>query len=77
LFDVGNRYGPDSDEGKRSIAPWLKAKGIGRIDTLVLSHADMDHVGGTRSVLQAVPISRSYSSFDLDAHLNSEERLLG
>ncbi|MHC3921557.1 DNA internalization-related competence protein ComEC/Rec2 [Alcaligenes nematophilus] len=76
LFDVGNRYGPDSDEGKRSIAPWLKAKGIGRIDTLVLSHADMDHVGGTRSVLQAVPVSRSYSSFDLDAHLNREERLL-
>ena len=77
LFDVGNRYGPDSDEGKRSIAPLLKAKGIGRVDTLVLSHADMDHVGGTRSVLQAVPISRSYSSFDLDAHLNREERLLG
>ena len=72
-----SRYGPDSDEGKRSIAPWLKAKGIGRIDTLVLSHADMDHVGGTRSVLQAVPVSRSYSSFDLDAHLNREERLLG
>ncbi|MDV2116982.1 DNA internalization-related competence protein ComEC/Rec2 [Alcaligenes faecalis] len=77
VFDVGNRYGPDSDEGKRSIVPWLKAKGIGRIDTLVLSHADMDHVGGTRSVLQAVPVGRAYSSFDLDAHLSREERLLG
>ena len=77
LFDVGNRYGPESDEGKRSIAPWLKAKGIGRIDRLVLSHADMDHVGGTRSVLRAVPVTRSYSSFDLDAHLSREERLLG
>ncbi len=77
LFDAGNRYGPESDEGKRSIAPWLKAKGIAQVDTLVLSHADMDHVGGTRSVLQAVPVMRSYSSFDLDAHLNREERLLG
>ncbi|WP_336579606.1 DNA internalization-related competence protein ComEC/Rec2 [Alcaligenes sp. CHO6] len=77
VFDVGNRYGPDSDEGKRSIAPWLKAAGIGQIDTLVLSHADMDHVGGTRSVLQAAPVSRSYSSFDLDLHVSREERLLG
>lgn len=77
LFDAGNLYGPASDEGLRAIRPFLRAAGIARLDVLVLSHADMDHVGGVRSVLQGVPVEQAFSSFDLDAHLNREERLLG
>lgn len=77
LFDAGNMYGPQSDEGSRAIRPLLRASGISRLDALVLSHADMDHVGGARSVLQGVPVRQAFSSFDLDAHLDREERLLG
>lgn len=76
LFDTGLRRGPDSDEGLRTIKPYLRSLGHTAIDTLVLSHADLDHVGGTRSVLQFFPVQQSYSSFDVEAYLEREARLL-
>jgi competence protein ComEC len=42
--------GPDPD----SLARCLDELGIGRIDLLVLSHFDLDHVGGTEAVLGRV-----------------------
>ena len=65
LFDAGPRHFGGGDAGERVIAPQLQARGIDRLDVLVLSHADLDHVGGTRSVLAAVPVARSYASFDV------------
>lgn len=75
LFDAGPRRFGGGDAGERVIAPNLQARGIGQLDVLVLSHADMDHVGGTRSVLAAVPVARSYASFDLAAFLRRDARL--
>ncbi len=77
LFDTGIRNSPDSDSGARVIAPFLRFKGIRSLDVMVVSHADIDHVGGVRSVLQAVPVQQSYASFDLPAYLAREARLLG
>lgn len=74
LFDAGPRSFSGSDAGERVIAPFLQARGIGQLDVLVLSHADTDHVGGTRSVLAAVPVARSYTSFDLAAFLRRDAR---
>lgn len=74
LFDAGPRSFSGSDAGERVIAPFLLARGIGQLDVLVLSHADTDHVGGTRSVLAAVPVARSYTSFDLAAFLRRDAR---
>ncbi|WP_241118424.1 DNA internalization-related competence protein ComEC/Rec2 [Achromobacter xylosoxidans] len=75
LFDAGPRHFGGGDAGERVIAPQLQARGIGRLDVLVLSHADLDHVGGTRSVLAAVPVARSYASFDVAAWLRRDARL--
>jgi len=77
LYDTGLRYGPTSDAGARTIVPFLRGQGIRRMDVLVVSHADLDHVGGAYSVLQALPTGRSYASFSLDAWLAREARLLG
>ena len=44
------------------------------LDDLVLSHVHMDHVGGTRAVLNAVAVGRSHASFDLDAFLARDAR---
>lgn len=77
LFDTGIRHGPDSDAAARSVVPYLRAKGVGRLDVLVLSHADLDHAGGMRSVLAARPVTQSYSSFDIVAYLKREAALLG
>ncbi|MGB3287637.1 MAG: ComEC/Rec2 family competence protein, partial [Burkholderiaceae bacterium] len=77
LFDTGLRSGPDSDDGARVIRPFLQAQGIARLDALIVSHADIDHVGGLRSLLQAVPVQQSFSSFDLRGHLTREAAMLG
>ncbi|WP_438861024.1 DNA internalization-related competence protein ComEC/Rec2 [Achromobacter animicus] len=75
LFDAGPRSYGGSDAGERVVAPFLQSRGIGRLDVLVLSHADMDHVGGTRAVLAAVPVARSYTSFDLPAYVRRDARM--
>ncbi|EHK67558.1 DNA internalization-related competence protein ComEC/Rec2 [Achromobacter arsenitoxydans SY8] len=75
LFDAGPRSFGGSDAGERVVAPFLQARGIGRLDVLVLSHADLDHVGGTRAVLAAVPVARSLASFDLPAFLRRDARM--
>ncbi len=72
LFDAGPRHYGGSDAGERVVAPFLQARGIRQLDVLVLSHADLDHVGGTRAVLEAVPALRSYASFDLQAFLRRD-----
>lgn len=75
LFDAGPYYGEVSDAGERVVAPFLRAQGHRRLDAMVVSHADLDHLGGVRSVLAALPVHQSYASFELDAQLRREARL--
>ena len=75
LFDAGPRHYGGNDAGERVVAPFLQARGIRELDVMVLSHADQDHVGGTRSVLAAVPVRRSYASFDLPAFVRRDARM--
>jgi competence protein ComEC len=39
-----------------SAATWLRSAGVDRLDLLVFTHADADHTGGGRAVLQAVDV---------------------
>ncbi|PPA73986.1 DNA internalization-related competence protein ComEC/Rec2 [Achromobacter spanius] len=72
LFDAGPRHYGGSDAGDRVVAPFMQARGIDVLDVLVLSHADQDHVGGARAVLAAVPVRRSYASFDVAAFVRRD-----
>lgn len=62
VFDAGPRFGPAFDTGAAVVVPYLRAVGVGRIDTLVVSHADNDHQGGVASLLAALPTERVLSS---------------
>lgn len=53
LFDTGPAW-HGGDAGTRAVLPLLQAWGE-RLDVLLLSHSDMDHVGGAESVLAAQP----------------------
>ncbi len=46
------------DEGARVVVPHLERAGIARLDALVLTHADADHIGGAATVLRSVPVRR-------------------
>ena len=71
LYDTGPQYSPDSggggnDAGNRIIVPFLRARGIERLDAMIVSHNDLDHSGGALSVLQALPVAVTRTSLALD-----------
>ncbi len=64
LYDTGPRYTPAADAGERVILPYLRWRGIGRLDALVVSHLDSDHAGGAASVVRGLPVGRVLTSID-------------
>ncbi|MDZ5470918.1 DNA internalization-related competence protein ComEC/Rec2 (plasmid) [Bacillus sp. 31A1R] len=46
--------------GKNVLVPYLKSKGITKIDKLILTHGDMDHVGGALAVLNYITVSEVF-----------------
>jgi len=69
VFDTGPRYSPDADAGGRIIVPYLRARGIDRVDLLIVSHPDIDHAGGALSVLRALPVTSILTSVPPDHKL--------
>jgi competence protein ComEC len=63
LFDAGPRYSLESDAGNRVLVPLLRALDV-KLDTLVLSHRDTDHVGGAPAVLALYPQADLLSSLE-------------
>jgi competence protein ComEC len=49
-YDAGPTWNADADSGNRIVVPFLRGEGVGRLDGLVISHADDDHYGGAASV---------------------------
>ena len=45
LYDAGPAYGAQADSGERVVLPALRGAGLARLDLLVLSHEDLDHIG--------------------------------
>ena len=56
LVDTGGSI--YKDLAKSTIIPYLKAQGILKIDLLVLSHGDYDHVGSAISLIQNFPVKK-------------------
>jgi competence protein ComEC len=62
VYDAGPAFGADADSGERVIAPLLRAQGIQRIETLIVTHNDLDHIGGAASVLANFEVGELRSS---------------
>jgi competence protein ComEC len=62
LYDAGPAYGVEADSGSRIVMPALRGAGVPGLDTLLLSHEDMDHIGGARTVMEGVAVSELVSS---------------
>ena len=55
LIDAGDRN-PHFDYGERVVLPYLRRRGIRRVDVVVASHAHNDHIGGLASVLEQLEV---------------------
>jgi len=53
VYDTGPRFSEAFDTGAAVVIPYLRTRGIRHIDTLIVSHGDNDHIGGTESLLSA------------------------
>ena len=52
VIDTGNLSSDGkTDQGRRVVAPYLRWRGIQKIDLLILTHPDLDHLGGAKSLL--------------------------
>ena len=56
LYDTGMRWRSGGSAAEHVILPFLKSRGIQRISQLVVSHADLDHSGGTDALLRQVEV---------------------
>ena len=56
LYDTGPTYGTEINAGNRVILPYLRARGITKLEGMIVSHSDIDHSGGALSVLDGVPV---------------------
>ncbi len=70
LYDAGPRYSLESDAGHRVLVPLLQTLQT-RLDRVVLSHRDTDHVGGAAAVLAMQPQADLLSSIAPDHSLQS------
>lgn len=52
VYDTGARFSAHFDAGSALLLPLLKQAGVTQIDTLLVSHSDIDHAGGLDSVLR-------------------------
>ncbi len=50
IFDTGASFRGGGSVAEQVVVPFLKSKGIRRVDGLIVSHADIDHSGGVRPI---------------------------
>jgi len=62
VFDTGPRWSTGFDTGDAVVAPYLVSEGWGKIDRLIISHGDNDHIGGTESLMQRLPVASVITS---------------
>lgn len=62
VYDTGPRYSSRFDTGQAVVVPYLHHLGRDKIDLLIISHGDNDHIGGARSVRQQLNVVSVLSS---------------
>lgn len=71
LYDAGPAFGADADSGGRIVIPALQALGTKSVDLMVLTHEDMDHLGGALTVLESIEVAALASSLPQAHPLNA------
>jgi competence protein ComEC len=62
LFDAGSLH--KSDTGRRIVAPFLDYAGINKIDAIIISHNDIDHINGIPEVIEHCKLGSIYANDD-------------
>jgi len=60
LFDAGSLH--RSDIGRRIVTPFLDYIGISKIDAIIISHNDIDHINGIPEIVQDCKVGAVYAN---------------
>ena len=63
LYDTGASYSSGFSLAKSVVIPYLKGRGINKLDYLILSHQDNDHAGGIEDISGALTIGKQIDNF--------------
>jgi competence protein ComEC len=75
LVDGGGRYDQSFDPGSRIIEPVLRARGIGHLDLVVLSHPHPDHLNGLFRIIERFQVDAIWTSGDRGGNPRYDEFL--
>lgn len=62
LYDTGARFSETFNAGDAVVLPFLRQAGIGKLDMLIISHGDNDHIGGLEAVRHRFPVDTIMSN---------------
>ena len=68
VYDTGPPVGTRLDAAALAVLPYLAHRGRDRVDRVVLSHGDADHVGGYRRLAGAVPVGVTIANGAVGPH---------
>jgi competence protein ComEC len=54
VYDTGAKFSEQSDIGQNVLLPFLRTQGVDKIDSLIISHGDNDHIGGAVSLIRGI-----------------------
>jgi len=58
LYDTGGGFPGGPNAARATVLPFLRQQGIAALDTLIISHGDLDHSAGAGDILERLPVRR-------------------
>jgi competence protein ComEC len=56
VYDAGPSWHNGGSAGERILLPFLRSRGIARVDRLIVSHSDLDHAGGVQALVDNMTV---------------------
>lgn len=61
VYDTGPKFRSGFNTGQSVVLPFLKKLAVEKLDILMITHGDNDHIGGMQSILENIPVETVYS----------------
>jgi len=59
VYDTGPAYSKQFNAGSGVVAPFLRSRGVNRVEKLLISHGDKDHAGGFSGLTDTVEVKQA------------------
>ncbi|MEQ1823225.1 MAG: MBL fold metallo-hydrolase [Fimbriimonadaceae bacterium] len=76
MIDVGPKT-DTFDAGEKIVLPWLREQGVSKIDLILLTHPDSDHVGGLAAICAKKRVGQVVIPSHFRSHAGMIETLAG